>query len=171
MSKWNIYIDESFLENVIITSFFGIPEKKENIIFEKYNELMYSNTKETEIKSSVVSDKRNKEALEVTRRSNSVYLISMQPLYEKVSPNLKLPNNLLAYISPIKKIFRQINYRDKDDQITIDIHIDESTELHTKEFILNAKCLIKQFIAEIFKKQNCIFVIYFEDSKKTQVYR
>lgn len=166
MSKWNIYIDESFLKNVIITSFFGIPEKKENIIFEKYNELMYSNTKETEIKSSVVSDKRNKEALEVTRRSNSVYLISMQPLYEKVSPNLKLPNNLLAYISPIKKIFRQINYRDKDDKITIDIHIDESTELHTKEFILNANCLIKQFIAEIFKNQNCIFVIYFEDSKK-----
>lgn len=166
MTKWNIYIDESFLENIIITSFFGISDKKEELVFEKYSDLMYSNTKEIEIKSTVVSDKRNKQVLELTRRSNSVYLISNQPLFYHQDPNLKLANNLLAYVYPLKKVFRQIKYRIRDENVDIVIHIDERNDLHTKELLQNANCLIKQFIDEIFNKQNCLFEIDFDDSKK-----
>ena len=79
MSVWNVYIDETYLDNIqqarIITSFFAIDANESRRVIEKYQKKIIKKAKK-EVKSLRASNNKIIDALKTASNYNHIYLVN-----------------------------------------------------------------------------------------------
>ena len=145
MSVWNVYIDETYLDNIqqarIITSFFAIDANESKEVIEKYQKKIIKKAKK-EVKS--------------LRASNN-----------KIIDALKMAGVIEAYAYPLKRILQLIRSKSPNDHeiFELRVFVDQQTYLSSREQLIEIfKFLIKDFLDE----QDFIgtYSVKFVDSKK-----
>ena len=173
MSVWNVYIDETYLDNIqqarIITSFFAIDANESRRVIEKYQKKIIKKAKK-EVKSLRASNNKIIDALKTASNYNHIYLVNNSNDYhyaDGYSEEIKMAGVIEAYAYPLKRILQLIRSKSPNDHeiFELRVFVDQQTYLSSREQLIEIfKFLIKDFLDE----QDFIgtYSVKFVDSKK-----
>lgn len=173
MSVWNVYIDETYFDNIqqarIITSFFAIDANESKEVIEKYQKKIIKKAKK-EVKSLRASNNKIIDALKIASNYNHIYLVNNSNDYhyaDGYSEEIKMAGVIEAYAYPLKRILQLIRSKSPNDHeiFELRVFVDQQTYLSSREQLIEIfKFLIKDFLDE----QDFIgtYSVKFVDSKK-----
>lgn len=155
--KWIVYVDETYLEpdHRIITAFWAINKSKEEKVFAKYRNIVYSVERKLEAKSTRISDAFHVQALKSIKGYRSKCVISDFNLAEFTKteePNkfLKTAIGIYAYLMPIQAILKQIKQVTKAQNIHVQIIIDNLTNFQPgSQFALYSRYFLNRIENEM----------------------
>lgn len=174
VEHFKVYIDESILyeqqeEMMIarrfIVAFYTIKAKDIERLNCAYKQTIYANKATHEKKSNQVSDKTNRQALEIAQN----YLVNATVLERSAidysqfgawKKNMYLSLELLSYIQPIKNILWQLKNCAKTAEIIVDVVIDRTSQNCIDPCLSLNKQLLDRLAQEVSDSDNCVVINY-----------
>lgn len=182
IEHFKIYIDESILyeqqdtdmiANRFIVAFYTIKADNVEKLNRTYKQTIYSNKSSNEKKSNQVSDKTNRQALEVAQNylvdatvfERSAYDYNKFGTWKK---NMLLSLELLSYIQPIKNILLTLKEFAKTAEIIVDVIIDRTSQNCIDPCLSLNENLLERLAKEISDPDKNIIINYqTADSKES----
>ena len=137
-ASWSVYVDESYwgldFNNHMVTSFYAIDDKKKKALYQKYTEQIISRNPDIEIKSSLVSDWLNTEAIKASKGFKAIYGFCESnhatiANASAVHDALALAYLIETYLFPIEHILLDLKERVVLPKLQVKIYIDQRTAL------------------------------------------